>query len=46
MKKKYFAPEFEEIEIEAPVLLAESESEGGESGICMTDNSCPDEEAL
>ena len=32
MKKEYFAPEVEVIEIETSYLLAESESEGGSGG--------------
>jgi hypothetical protein len=32
MKKKYFAPEMEELEVEEPVVLAVEESSGGESG--------------
>lgn len=32
MKKKYFAPEMEELELDEPVVLTTEESSGGESG--------------
>lgn len=32
MKKKYFAPEIEEVNLDEPVVLQTEESSGGESG--------------
>ena len=40
MKKKYFAPEMEELEIDEPVVLSEDPSEGGETGLCTTGYTC------
>jgi len=40
MKKKYFAPEMEELEMEEPVVLAEEASEGGSGDLCTTGYTC------
>lgn len=32
MKKKYFAPEIEELELDSPVVLVVETTSGGESG--------------
>lgn len=45
MKKKYFAPEMEEVKADEPVVLDMTESSGGSMVACptetCTDDSCP-----
>jgi hypothetical protein len=38
MKKKYFAPEMEELDLDEPVVLSEHETSGGSTGTCETHN--------
>ena len=33
MKKKYFAPEMEELELDEPLVLDTEEASGGETGV-------------
>ena len=39
MKKKYFAPEMEELELDEPVVMSEQQASGGSGSIC-TSNVC------
>lgn len=39
MKKKYFAPEMEELELDEPVVMSEQEASVGGGSIC-TSNEC------
>lgn len=39
MKKKYFAPEMEEVELDEPIVLSEEQTSGGNSDLC-TSNTC------
>lgn len=39
MKKKYFAPEMEEVELDEAVVLSEQQASGGSSELC-TSNTC------
>ena len=41
MKKKYFAPEMEELELDEPVVLAEQETSTGSGTTCVTGYTCP-----
>jgi hypothetical protein len=45
MKKKYFAPEMEEVNLDEPFVLAEAETSGGSETLCTTktceSDSCP-----
>ncbi len=45
MKKKYFAPEMEEVKLDDPVVLAMGDTEGGSIGSCpskeCTSDECP-----
>ena len=41
MKKKYFAPEMEELELDEPVVLAEQETSGGSGNVCTSGYTCP-----
>ena len=34
MKKKYFAPEMDELELDEPVILSDQETSGGSEGAC------------
>lgn len=34
MKKKYFAPEMEELELDEPAILSGVETSGGSAGAC------------
>lgn len=34
MKKKYYAPEMEELELDEPVILSDKETSGGTEGAC------------
>lgn len=39
MKKKYFAPEMEELDLDEPVVLSEQPASGGSGDLC-TSNTC------
>ena len=34
MKKKYFSPEMEELELDEPVILSDKETSGASDGAC------------
>ena len=40
MKKKYFAPEMEEIKVDEPVVLQEKVGSGGEDTLCVSGYTC------
>lgn len=40
MKKKYFAPEMEEVDLGEPVVLEDKVGSGGEDKLCVTGYTC------
>lgn len=40
MKKKYFAPKIEEVEMDEPVVLSEQTTSGTTEGGCATNQAC------
>ncbi len=40
MKKKYFTPEMEELQLDNPVVLEEEIGSGGEGKLCVTGYVC------
>ena len=40
MKKKYFAPEMEELELDEPVILSDKETSGDSDKLCDEKKGC------